>query len=122
MAETNNPTPNTNMQDAHAASDASSPMTTSPLFMHSSPPDADGDALMRAADTPMESSPAPSGLTVGPSKKRKRASGANNGDADDEEEEEDVVPKKKGKGKKGGAGKSVCSQCFPPSAASAKTC
>ena len=92
------------MQDAtNAASEASSPITSSPLFLHSTPPDgAEGDALMRAADTPLESSPAPTAPTIVlGDKKRKR----NVTFSDDEDE--DIASRKKRKGRKVGTGKSV---------------
>lgn len=109
MAENHN-TPEPSMQDATAASAASSPMTTSPMFLNSSPPEgAEGDTLMRAADTPLESSPAPTGITIEVGKKRKRQSGRNGGDADADDEDGDDTPRKKGKGRKAGTGKSVCS-------------
>lgn len=116
MTETNN-TPDPNILDTAAASDHSSPMTSSPLFLHSSPLEGnEGETLMRAADTPMESSPAPTGVTIETMKKRKRVSNRGFGDADDEDEEEEVInPKKKGKGKKVGTGKSVCSRPSPTS-------
>lgn len=110
MAENN--TPDRDTGDARAASDASSPLSSSPLFIHSSPPEGEdvGEALLRAADTPMASSPALTGVTIEPARKRKRTSRRSVADEDDDEEdeeEEEVRPRKKGKGRKVGTGRSV---------------
>lgn len=84
-----------------------SAMDTTGVYANSTTPEDDGETLMRATDTPLETSPAPTGVTIATgSKKRKYPSGANFGDADDEDE----PPKKKkgtSKGKKVGTGKSV---------------
>lgn len=96
------------MQDATVASAASSPLSISPRVLRSSPPDNGEDALMRAANTPMESSPAPTGFSIEVGQKRKRTSGKNVSFGDDEDDEEDANPRKKGKGRKVGTGKSVC--------------
>lgn len=114
MAETTN-IPEANMQQ----DGESSPLSSPALFMRSSPPDEEGNGLLRAVDTPMESSPAPTGVTVG-SKKRKYASGAQYGYADGEEDKDEEAeaprPKKKGKGRKsGGTGRSVSGPSIPAS-------
>lgn len=100
MSENNTPDPET---QAPAKSDASSSRRATPfLSLNSSPPEVEGDALMRATDTPMESSPAPTGVTIESGRKRKYA-----GDEDDEDMVGNKSKKRKGKGKKVGTGKSV---------------
>lgn len=114
MAETHTPEPS--MQDgANAASSVSSPMTAPRTLLDSGE---DGGVPPRAADTPLESSPAPTGFTIETTKKRKRVYGRNVADEyedEDEDGEEESAPKrKKGKARKVGTGKSVRFNPFLP--------